>query len=249
MRQTGPETWAADSVTRNPLVSVIIPAYQAEQFLGEALASVRAQTYQSLHVVVVDDGSTDATAEVIGRFPEVLYVRLASNGGPAVARNAGIAAARGEMVAFLDADDIMLPECIEVQVGHLLDNPECGCILAKQDVFAKPGVIAPAGLRGLLDPLKDPLVYSMSALVRVDALQRSGGFDPSFRVCSDMDWLFRLHARGVRIDSIDQVLVRRRIHGANISYRVDDLQRDLLRAVKSRITLSRRGDGTTTAPR
>jgi len=89
------------------LVSVVIPAYQAEAFLGEAIESALAQTYAPLEVVVADDGSTDRTAEVAASYPEIRLLRL-SHRGQAAARNIGVAASEGEMVAFHDADDVML---------------------------------------------------------------------------------------------------------------------------------------------
>jgi glycosyltransferase involved in cell wall biosynthesis len=234
-------------VTPRPLVSVVIPAYQAEAFLGEALASVRAQTYRPLDIVVVDDGSTDGTGEVISRFPEARGVRLAINSGLSAARNAGIAAARGELVGFLDADDLMLPERVAVQVQHLLDNPECGCVLGRQEVFVEPGVSAPPGVRVPDDPTTDGLVVAMSAMVRAAVLRDVGVFDPSLRLGEDMDWLFRLQAAGIRIDSLDQVLIRRRFHGGNLSYRSDEIRTALLRAVRSRLADGRRGLGESVA--
>jgi len=99
-----------------PLVSVVIPVYNAEPFLREALDSVLAQDYEPFEVIVVDDGSTDGSGTIARSYPEVRYLRQ-ENQGPAVARNAGIAAAQGEFLAFFDADDVMLPNKLSVQVG------------------------------------------------------------------------------------------------------------------------------------
>src|SRR4051812_7319537 len=108
-----------------PLVSVVIPAFNAERFLGEALASVSAQTYAPVETIVVDDGSSDGTAEVARAHPEVALIEQ-ENSGPAAARNRGFAASRGEFIAFHDSDDLMTPDKLAVQVSHMLENPGVG---------------------------------------------------------------------------------------------------------------------------
>src|SRR5436190_1570422 len=101
-----------------PQVSVIVPAFNAGRTISAALASVFAQTYRDFEVIVVDDGSTDDTAARIAEWGDrVLYVRQ-PNGGPARARNTGIGRSRGRLVAFLDADDVWLPEKLERQVAY-----------------------------------------------------------------------------------------------------------------------------------
>ncbi|MBI4573499.1 MAG: glycosyltransferase family 2 protein, partial [candidate division NC10 bacterium] len=106
-----------------PLVSVILPVYNGERFLAAAIASILAQDYQPIEVIVVDDGSTDGTAAIARSFQGVRYL-YQPNQGPAFARNAGIAVARGAFIAFLDADDLMVPTRLSVQAGYLLAHPE-----------------------------------------------------------------------------------------------------------------------------
>src|SRR3954468_8267905 len=97
------------------LVTVVIPVYNGERFLGEAIESALGETHQPVEVIVVDDGSTDGSAAVAESYPEARLLR-AENGGPGAARNVGVAAARGEAVANLDADDLMVPERVERQL-------------------------------------------------------------------------------------------------------------------------------------
>jgi glycosyltransferase involved in cell wall biosynthesis len=109
-----------------PLVSVIVPAYNAERFLGRAMRSALAQTYPHLELIVVDDGSTDGTAEVIRSFRDARVRHLSqANRGQGAARNLGIRASTGRYVTFLDADDLYLPQKVERQVEFLTAHPEC----------------------------------------------------------------------------------------------------------------------------
>jgi glycosyltransferase involved in cell wall biosynthesis len=125
-----------------PTASVIVPAYNVEPYLREALESVLAQTVTPHEIVVVDDGSTDGTGavadEIAREHPLVRVVRQA-NGGPAVARNTAIEMSTGEFLVFLDADDVMLPDRIEQQLGYLLAHPEVGLVVGAVELMAEPG--------------------------------------------------------------------------------------------------------------
>jgi glycosyltransferase involved in cell wall biosynthesis len=213
---------------------VVIPAYQAEPFLAQALESLRAQTYPTFEVIVVDDGSTDGTATVAARFAEVRCLRLGTNGGQPAARNAGIGAARGEFIAFLDADDVMLPECIEREARHLGEHPDCGCVLGRQEMFLENGATRPPGALER-DPSGAPPVLLSAPMVRTSALRAIGGFDLTLRAAEDLDVLVRLTAAGTRIDLLDEVLVRRRFHGANASYDTEALRSGLLATTRAQI--------------
>jgi glycosyltransferase involved in cell wall biosynthesis len=111
-----------------PLVSVIVPAYNAGRFIDETIASALAQTYQRREIIVVDDGSTDDTADRVRRYPSIAYLRQA-NAGVAAARNAGILASRGDYIALLDHDDVWLPEKLEVQVSIAARHPASGLVV------------------------------------------------------------------------------------------------------------------------
>jgi len=114
-----------------PLLSAIVPTYNAAGFLAEAIESIRWQTYQPVEIIVVDDGSTDDTAEVVrGLGGEIRYVEQA-NAGPAAARNRGLELAQGELIAFLDADDRWPRDKLEIQVPRLLGNPELDLVLGR----------------------------------------------------------------------------------------------------------------------
>ena len=132
---------------RWPLVSVIVPAYQAERFIEETLDSAAHQDYPAVEVIVVDDGSTDRTAELVaGRGVRLLRQ---PHRGPAAARNTGVAAAAGEFIAVLDADDLWPSDRLSRQVDFLQRNPEVGLVLGLTDVFLNPGEDPPPHWAGL----------------------------------------------------------------------------------------------------
>lgn len=209
-----------------PLVSVVIPAYNAERFLGEAIESVLAQDYAPIETIVVDDGSEDGTAAVARSHPGVELIAQ-ENAGPATARNRGFAASRGEFVAFHDADDTMLPEKLSVQVGEMLADPAIGCVLAQQELLVEEGAELPFWAEGSQVPTVmparpeelagEPDVHTMTMVVRRRAFERVGGFDEELRAAEDVDWMLRAAEAGVELARLPRVLLRRRVHPASIT--------------------------------
>jgi glycosyltransferase involved in cell wall biosynthesis len=162
-----------------PSVSAVIPAYNAEQFISDPIQSVLAQTFEIAEIIVVDDGSSDRTAEVAAGFPRTQVIRR-PNGGQAAARNTGIHAASGEWIAFLDHDDVWLPRKTEIQLGYV--TADAGVIHANRfdpihfgNLWHRQAHITPSG-----------------ALVRKQALLDVGGFEESRAVMGVEDltlWL------------------------------------------------------------
>ena len=188
---------------RSDLVSVVIPAYNAERFLCEAVASVRAQSYAPMELILIDDGSRDGTAALIrtleAESSEALPIRgiFQPNGGPSAARNAGIDAARGEYLAFLDADDRLHPDKIAAQVQVLKGDSSIGMacvgwsIVTEQGAATKRSGGAPDGLLSFETLLFRNEIGTPSAVLGRTALFRQlGGFDRSLRYCEDLElWL------------------------------------------------------------
>jgi len=233
---------------KGPLVSVVIPAYNAERFLGEAIESVLAQTYSPVELIVVDDGSTDSTAEVAAAYGEATVISQ-ENSGPSAARNRGAAAAGGEFLAFHDSDDAMTPDKLAVQAGHLLDNPGVGCVLAEQDLLVEPGAELPFWVEGTKVPTlmpprppelaDEPMVHPMTMVVRRETFQQVGGFDESMRAAEDFDWMLRVSEEGVEIARLPNVLLRRRVHAASLTQDAAAGRAGLFRAFKGRIDRQR----------
>src|SRR5664280_1531707 len=218
-------------MTHQPLVSVVIPAFNAEAFVAEAIESVLAQDYEPVEVIVVDDGSTDRTAAVASRYP---VTRLTpDNGGQAAARNAGVTAAHGPLVAFLDADDLWLPAKLSTEVAYLSAHPEVGYVLVRMQRVLLPGAPWPPGTPATWFQQPQTGTLPSAGLARRSVLESIGPFDTGFRHGSDTEWQARTADAGIRWTLLPVVLVQYRIHGANDSYDNVGMQRemfDLLRA-------------------
>jgi glycosyltransferase involved in cell wall biosynthesis len=215
-----------------PLVDVIVPVYNGARFLREALESVIAQDYRPLRLIVVDDGSEDESAGIAAALPFVELIRQ-ENRGPGAARNSGLAAARGTFVAFLDADDLLPPTKLTLQVNHLLEHPETACVLGKQAWTDPPPWLSRDVVYGELGGI--PL---LSAVFRTDVLRAVGGFDHAYRTGEDMDLLFRLRERGLKIAILPDIVLHRRFHGSNLSV-VPALPQNRLRSLKAKLDRER----------
>lgn len=200
-----------------PTVSVVIPAHQAEQYLEESIGSVLAQDRPALEVVVVDDGSTDATGEIAASFgPPVRVVRHPENRGEAAARNTGVAETHGEAISMHDADDRMLPHRLRTEVDHLVaGGADLGCVLGQTHAFTEDDRPLPPWA---LDLDGAPRSYGNSlVLAWRTTFERVGGYDETFVVGTDSDWLVRVKAADLRVGLIPETLTERRVHDANMT--------------------------------
>lgn len=216
-----------------PEVSVVIPAYNAEHTLGQTLASALSQTLEDIEVIVVDDGSTDATAAV-ARAGGDSRVRVLSvpNGGVARARNLGMKEASADLVAFLDADDLWEGRKLERQAEALEAHPDAGisCTAALR-IGADGEPLAPMPLEDHHDYTAAILLHSMvagcisSGTVRRALALELGGFDPSFSQSADWDFWLRL-SLVTSFAPVAEPLVRYRTYAGNMSSDVTLLERD-----------------------
>lgn len=225
-----------ESHMSTPLVSVITPVYNGERYLREALASLFAQDYEPFESIVVDDGSADGTPEIAQSFP-VRYCRQ-ENQGAAAARNTGLSLARGELVAWLDSDDLLPPNKLSVQAGYLVEHPSVGCVVGRQEIMLE-GVEAPEWLTrdsiyGDLDGI--PLV---SAMVRKHVLDELGGFDATFGFAEDRDLFIRMREHGVEIEVLAETMVFRRFHGENTNFTRRPEKHPILRSLKGKLDRER----------
>jgi glycosyltransferase involved in cell wall biosynthesis len=222
-----------------PRVSIVVASYNGEKFLQETLASAFAQDFDSYEVVLVDDGSTDRTAAVAQAFP-VRYVHQENAGLPA-ARNRGIDEARGDLIAFLDDDDLLPPTKLRVQVRYLDEHREVGCVLGRQEWLVEEGVDPPPMPR---DPIYGEIggVQLVSAMIRRDALAMVGGFDPSYRYAEDRDLFIRLREHGVEIAVVPEVVLYKRLHGSNMTMN-RPAAHPMLRSLKEKLERERHAAG------
>lgn len=199
------------------LVSVVIAVYNGQETLGAAIASLLAQDHHPVEIIVVDDGSDDASAEVARAFEQVTVLQQ-PNGGPGAARNAGVAVSRGAFLAFLDADDEALPHKLSLQVDYLEQNAHAGCVVGRQET-AFVGMEQPAWMKR--DTVFGDLagICFTTAMIRRGTFEAIGGFDPdrTLQGSEDRDLMVRLRAAGVEIGVLPRVLIRRRFSGSNLT--------------------------------
>ena len=224
------------------LVSVIMPAYDEETFIAEALGSVLTQTYQPLEIIVVDDGSGDRTAEIAAAHD--VHVLRRTHQGPAAARNAGLSVARGDYWMIVDADDVMPSEGIAWQVAHLEQHPELDIVFGLTEAFVTPGEPRPSHFAAAWEHRSFPW-HATTMLARRAALDRVGPFDETLLLGEDIDWLTRAKEADLSIGHADHVALRYRIHSANMTSDARERQHATL-AVLRRSVWRRRQLQTTT---
>jgi glycosyltransferase involved in cell wall biosynthesis len=201
-------------------ISVVIPFYNREQYIDEAIKSVQAQTLQPLEIIIVNDCSRESSRRYLDRYRGICTViDLPVNAGLAGARNAGIRVARGKFIALLDDDDIWLPQKLEVQRRYLDEHPECSIVCSAVWGFFsdKPDELwTSIGSRPLT--LAQALTHEQwvvvpSMLARVDVFRALGGFDARFRFNEDRDFVIRCAAAGYKIEGVQEPLARVRREG------------------------------------
>ncbi len=238
MNSTSGET--AEAIVNTPLVSVIVPVYNGERFLAQTLLSLIEQQYRPLDLIVIDDGSTDGTAEIARSFPDVRYFHQ-PNQGVATARNTGLRAARGEYIAFLDADDLWQPNKLSLQVEYHRHHPEIDYSFVKLINFLEPGIEKPWWLRDDQLQVGQPDYSPVTMLARRSVFDRVGFFDTSFKVGEDTDWFSRAKDTGIKAAFLPDVCVRRRVHGGNLSYEKPSIRLHVLaKILKASIDRKRR---------
>lgn len=201
-----------------PLVSVTIPVYNGARYLGEALDSVFNQSYPSLEVIVVNDGSTDQTAKIACGYPGVHYL-YQTNQGVSAARNLAIDVAKGEFIAFLDADDIWKPEKIARQTNFMLNNPDILITGTKAVNFLEPDTLLPDWLEKRTDWKEVNHIIPSTLVVHSSVFSLIGGFSTEFLSNEDTEWLWRAKKAEINMHHLDEVLALRRYHGANLSWK------------------------------
>ena len=193
-----------------PSVSVVIPAHNAEPFLTDAIDSVLGQTV-AVELIVVNDGSTDETGRVIASYGDRLIQIAQEQRGLGAARNRGVTEARGKWVAFLDADDIWVPDKTERQLRVAAEHPDCDMLFGHGIEFTDPGTQWPART----EPF--PAYCASAMMTRRTIVDALAGFDESGTVGEFLDWYSRAKQMGARSWMIDPVVFHRRVHGANMT--------------------------------
>ena len=202
---------------REPSVSVVMPVKNGEPFLAQAIESVLAQTRPAHEIVVVDGASSDRSAEIARSFPLVRCLAQAGTGF-AGAWNEGVQAARGDLLAFIDSDDLWSAEKLEKEVALLERRPEVDYVISRVRFFLEPGHDCPPGFKPEL--LEGDHVANMPSalMLRRAAFEAVGPFRTDLRIASDIDWFARAKDVPLTLGTVADVLVHKRVHSSNLSY-------------------------------
>lgn len=221
-----------------PKVSVVIPNYNYGRFLAAAISSVLAQTYSNIEIIVVDDGSTDNSIEVLQRFGKQIKWFGQKNMGVSCARNRGVAESSGEILAFLDSDDLWIPQKLEKQIEVFESDKSVGLVHCGYVDIDKSGNLLEEHTNGMAGWVAEEMIRfqravilgsGSAAAVRRDIFENIGGFDPNTAPVEDWEFGFQT-ARHYKIGFVPEVLMKYRQHGSNSHLNIKRMERAFLGA-------------------
>jgi glycosyltransferase involved in cell wall biosynthesis len=222
-------------------ISTIIPVYNAERYVAAALDSVLSQTLPPNEIIVVDDGSTDGTPDVLRTYARQIRIIHQEHHGVARALNLAVAAATGDALAFLDADDLWLPEKIRIQTATLSANHELEAVFGMIRQFASPDLDPQEVRRYVISDDPQPGISKNTLLIRRNAFDRIGYFSEEFSATDFVDWYARASALGLRSQMLPDVVALRRHHPGNMGRRLRSTQQNETLQVLKRSLDIRRG--------
>lgn len=232
--------------SRKPMVSVIIPVYNCELFIAQALDSVCNQIYRPLEIIVVNDGSTDSSAdivhEIISKTDEDMKLVCQVNKGPAAARNRGLGMAKGDLITFLDADDLWHRRNLEWQLSLLTTHHGTEIVIGYSQSMRITGQ---ENGKPIFQPFSVPaLILSLScAIVRRSVFDKVGGFDETQRHGDDWDWYMRAREMGITIKIHEAVVHYYRRHENNLTNSIEVGNQHTLQMLKKSLDRRRQQGG------
>ena len=202
-------------------VSVIIHTYNNERFMAETVESVLNQTYKDYEIIVVDDGSADGTRDALVPYMQKIRYHYKENGGIASAKNAGISLSETEFVAFLDHDDLWVPDKLQLQMEHFNENPQIGLVYAKYTSFRDGKELRTKPEKGysgwiFKELLSKSFIQTSTVVVKRECLDAVGPYDETFSLGDEYDMFLRI-ARKFQCGFVDKGLTRYRVHDTNAS--------------------------------
>jgi glycosyltransferase involved in cell wall biosynthesis len=223
------------------LISVIIPVYNGEKYLAEAVESVLAQTYRPIEVIILDDGSTDGSRKIAQRFERPVRYSFKSHQGPGAARNHGITMARGSFCAFLDADDLWVEDKLTRQIAVFGDKPHIDMVFGYAKLFHSPELSE--HLKAKLDGAGQTMPGHIAGtlLIKRESFFRAGLFETGWRVGEFIDWYLKAIEEGLESYTLPEVVMLRRLHGDNTIIRERPAILDYVRILKASLDRRRAG--------
>ena len=241
-----------NNIRKNPLVSVIVPAFNSDKYISETINSIINQEYINIEIYVVDDGSTDDTAQILSKYEKKIKYIYQKNSGPSITRNTGIKESTGEIICFIDSDDIMTSDRIKIQVEFLMRHPHVGIVFCDYQNFNENGEffqthfqMCPIVSKKLNNKVEiiindgchiltqENFGITSSILLRKEILKFEKGFEPTLTGGEDFHFYYRL-ARHTPVGLINKVGIKRRLHNSNIS---GDVEKMRIQAIRSRSIL------------
>jgi glycosyltransferase involved in cell wall biosynthesis len=222
-------------------ISTIMPVYNVERYIAAAIESVLAQTMPSDEIIVVDDGSTDGTPDVLRTFADRIRIISQRNCGPSHALNVGIAESTGDALAFLDGDDLWLPEKLLIQNAVLSRVRDLDAVFGFARQFVSPDLDPAVARECHIPDRPQPGITKNTLLIRRSAFDRIGHFDERLTACDFVDWYARASVLGLRWRMLEQVVMLRRHHSGNTGRLLRSKQHDeILLSLKNSLDLRRR---------
>ena len=222
----------------NRFVTVIMPVYNGEQYLAEAIQSVLTQSFSDFELVIVDDGSTDGSGAIVQqflpRYPNIRYL-YQENAGVSAARNTGITANQTPLIAFLDQDDRWTKDTLQHQITYHQSHPEVGYTLGHQICFLEAGIATPKWF--LLQKLDLPHIGYLPGTLMVKRwlFDQLGLFDTQYPISSDADWFARANDAKIPMHILSELILERRIHGRNQSQQAERIHTELFQLLQASI--------------
>jgi len=222
-----------------PLISIIIPTYNCEQYLAEAIQSALAQTYQNTEIIVIDDGSTDGSAEIIQSYTTVRY-ELQTHQGAGAARNWGAELAQGQFLAFLDADDIWVTDKLAHQMVAFKNNPQLDIVFGQVKQYHSPELND--NLKKQIHCPGEPIpgYHPGTMLIKRDTFFQIGTFDTHWQLGEFVDWYLKAVEKGMKSMMLSTIVMHRRLHSTNLGIRERQFQTDYVRILKASLDRRRR---------
>lgn len=226
----------------DPLISIIIPVYNAQSYLAEAIESVLAQTYRMIEVIVVDDGSTDRSGHVARSYGMPVRYTFQANNGTGAARNRGVELAQGEFLAFLDQDDLWVKDKLRRQIAAFRHDPALDVVFGRVEQFYSPELLqckedVTVSRFGTL-----PGLHVGAMLISRDAFGRVGPFRIDYQIAEFIEWYARSRDLGLTSLMLPEVVMRRRVHKTNQSFLRRERRFEYVQVLKSSLDRRRQNN-------
>lgn len=226
-----------------PLIGVIIPVYNGERYLAEAIESVLAQTYRPVELIVVDDGSTDSSADIAKRYAPPVRYYFQPNSGAGAARNRGTDLAQGDLLAFLDADDLWVEDKLARQMEAFESDSELDMVLGHVKQFYSPELSEDVKERIRIPVETMPGHHVGTMLIKREAFFRVGAFETGWQMGEFIDWHARAIEVGLKSFMLPEMVMKRRIHMNNMGRCERKHQTDYVRILKASLDRRRKKSG------